>query len=213
MSLTELPRLPSASLFDLMAVTLPDIDQEGVVVTRFDISEDEAKFDAIRSGYRAVRPGTYTKLTMDGRLWMTDTPAEKGDHYDAVREMHRRGGRVLINGLGLGMVVSAALALPNVEHVDVVEHDERVARIVGAHYASDRCTIHHADAYEQTRRWPAGTRWTVAWHDIWANMSEDNLPEMAKLNRSYGRRTDWQGCWGREHIEMERRRTANAWWR
>lgn len=164
-----------------------------------------------RMAGRNTKDGTYTGLYRNGGLWMSDTDAEWRDNAHAYQQMRVRGGRVLINGLGIGMIVKAALALPNVEHVDVVEIDPDVAALVGPQYESDRCTIHLADAY--TIKWPTGTHWTVAWHDIWKDLCEDNLPLMSKLHRSYGRRVDWQDSWGKSFLLDHKRRTANAWWR
>ena len=90
-------------------------------------------------------------------------------------------------------------------HVDVVESDKRVISLVGPYYTIDeRVTIHHADAFEQSKTWPKDTRWNLAWHDIWADLCEDNLQEMFKLHRSYGRRVDWQGSWGKEDLIRQR---------
>lgn len=182
-----------------------------VTLDQFDVDPDSIEAMRLAWKGRAVRPGTYWRLSRGGTLWMTDTPAERSDHGEADRQIRNRGGRVLIVGLGLGMIVHRALQNPNVEHVDVVELDPDVIRLVGPAYASDRCTIHEADAYEI--KWPPGTRWSVAWFDIWPSLCEDNLPEMARLARSYGRRVDWQGFWGKELILDERRRTKDAWWR
>jgi hypothetical protein len=196
---------------DEYKVDLPEGEHGRAKIQRFEI--DPKSIWAMRMNLegRGARGGVYTRLTIGGQLWMSDTEAEIRDHLDAILEISRRGGRVLINGLGLGMVVKAALACENVEHVDVIESDPDVLALVGPHYASERCTIHEADAMQM--KWPVGSRWTVAWHDIWLHMSEDNLPEMARLHRSYGRRVDWQGSWGRERIEAERRRSSGAWWR
>lgn len=159
---------------------------------------------------RGTTPGEYTVLYRGEELWMSDTEPEWRDHTEAYYQMRRRGGRVLINGLGLGMIVKAALELDNVEHIDIVEIDADVIALVGPHYDDPRVTIHHGDAYTMT--WPVGTRWSVAWHDIWVDMSEDNLPEMTKLHRSYGRRVDWQDSWGKTLILDRRRRMKNSWW-
>lgn len=199
------------SLRDTMTVELPEMDIDGVKVTRFTIGENDPRLlrEAIRYG-RGTRPGTYTKLTVDGRLWMSDTDAEKRDHLDAVRAIaDLKAERVLINGLGLGMVVQAALSFGHVSRVDVVEADERVARHIGGCYERDpRVHVHCADAYGQARRWPPGTTWDVAWSDIWADLCTDNLDGMARLRRSYGRRTQWHDCWGRELLLYRRSRGA-----
>jgi hypothetical protein len=149
-------------------VDVPEGMSGNVEVKKFTVGEGDMirQIRDIFSG-RAVPPGTYTKLLRNGRLWMSDTPAEWYDNFEAFYRMQRHGGRVLVNGLGLGMIVKAALTLPNVEHIDVVEIDEDVINLVGPTYDDPRVTIHHADAYEQMKRWPRGSKWSVAWHDIW----------------------------------------------
>jgi hypothetical protein len=192
-------------------VTVPEGRRGAVAVERFTVERDDIEALRLSLSGRGCQPGTYTKLTRNGQLWMSDTTAEQRDHWRPDAEISRRGGRVLIAGLGLGMIVARALSYPNVEHVDVVEIDRDLVDLVGPHYEGPRCTVHHADAY--AIKWAAGTRWSVAWFDIWAELSEDNLPEMARLARSYGRRADWTGFWGKDEVLAERRRTADAWWR
>jgi len=186
-------------MYERMTVTVPEGELDGLRVERFEVGERDIDnlHNAIRHG-RGTKPGTYTRLMDNDRLWMSDVDAEKRDHLEPVRRIHGyQAKRVLINGLGLGMVLNAALSFGHVEHVDVVEIDERVIKLVGPYYEADpRVTIHHANAYAQTGRWPTGTRWDVGWSDIWGNISTDDLVDMAKLNRSYGRRCDWHECWG-----------------
>jgi len=153
---------------------------------------------AFNNGRGKIWPGTYTGLMRGGDLWMSDSPDEISDHYPAIEMAETLGGRVLINGLGLGMVAKAALALPNVEHVDVVELDEDVIKLVGPHYECDRLTIHHADAF--TIEWPSDARWDVVWHDIWLPISPDNLPEIARPKGKYAERAEWQGAWSEDLI-------------
>ena len=198
-----------------MRVDLPEGEYGGVSVERFIVTENDRirQLGDILRG-RECPPGTYTRLMERGRVWMSDTPAEIRDHIGPWVEARQRGGRVLVNGLGLGCIVNALLALDSVEHIDVVEYDHRVIKLVAPTYeASGRVTVHYADAYEQCKAWPKGSHWDIAWHDIWPTLCEDNLPEMARLHRSYGRRVGWQGSWGKELLEYERRRTMDAWWR
>lgn len=193
-------------------VTIPEGKLDGVRVERFTLSEADILATAWRLGARAATPGTYTKLVMDGALWMSDTPAEFRDHSNAVYMIKRpETRRVLINGLGIGMVVKAAVDAPHVEHIDVVELDKRVVDLIGPHYEADpRVTIHHADAY--TIDWPKGTRWDVVWNDIWLDLCTDNLDLMAKLHRKYGRRAGWQGSWGKELLRRQRDQERRSGW-
>lgn len=140
---------------------------------------------------------------------MSDTTAERQDHADAVARIHLgKAERVLINGLGLGMVLTAALAYDHVKHVDVVEADERVIKLVGPHYQQDpRVNIVHADAYEQMGNWSPGPRmrWDVAWSDIWPDISADNIEGMDRLHKYYSKRSRWHGMWCRKRCLALRR--------
>ena len=64
--------------------------------------------------------------------------------------------------------------------------------------------FHQADALEYKP--PRGEQYDVVWHDIWPNICTDNLPEMHKLHRKYGRRCNWQGSWCRAEHEYYRER-------
>lgn len=192
-------------------VDLPEGKRGDIEIRKFTVERDSIEAMRLRWQGRGIAPGQYTALYRKGKLWMSDTDAEVRDHYEPDSQIRSRGGRTLIAGLGLGMVVKRALSYPNVEHVDVIEIDPDVAELVGQHYASERCTIHVADIF--TLKWPVGSRWSYAWFDIWPTVCEDNLESMGKLARSYGRRVDAQGFWSKEQLVSERRRTRDAWWR
>jgi len=162
---------------------------------------------------RPIPPGTYTRLTKGGtgreNVVMSDTPAEMKDHCEVLRRLRRAapGTRVLMHGLGLGIVLGAALREANIEHIDVVEIAPEVIALVGPTYTGDgRVIIHEGDAF--TYEWPKDQRWSIVWHDIWNNLCIDNLEEMGKLHRRFGRRCDWQGSWGKEFLVAERRRAS-----
>lgn len=163
-------------------------------VSRFTVSEDQAKFSAIRAAVKGrgyVPPGTYTQIICKGRgIVMSDTPDEMRDHRYAVS---RARGHVLINGLGIGMVLTNVLKKPEVTAVTVVEIDEDVISLVGPNYSDPRVTIIHASAFDYKP--PKGVRYGAVWHDIWDSICADNLSDMTRLKRKYGRRADWQGCW------------------
>lgn len=175
-------------------------------VKRFTVSEEDAAFHNLRCRIkrdgRSIRAGTYTKLCFNGAIVMSDTPAEMSDHAKFVRLAR---GRVLINGLGLGMCAVAVLEKPEVEHVTVIEKSHHVYRLVAPHIIAryeDRVTIYEADAL--TWKPPTGERWDVVWHDIWTDICSDNAKEMTGLKRKYGRRCWWQGCWCEDEVRDAR---------
>lgn len=165
------------------------------------------------SGGRFVKAGKYTMLYENGSLWMSDTPDEIRDHLEAIRQARRAGGHVLINGLGIGVVTDAIASLENVTKVTVIEKSPEVIELVGPTLLKkhgDKLEIIQADSYEY--RPPKGVRYTVVWHDIWLNLCTDNLDEMAKLHRKFGRRTDWQGSWGKELLKYRRQQDRRQGW-
>jgi len=192
--------------FDSMKVDVPDGCRGPWRVEKFTVPKNDWKAFTYALHGRPIDPGTYTRLMRDGHHdpMMSDTPAEIRDHYSAIFEIKHRGGRILINGLGLGVVLKAALSFSNVTHVDVVECERDIIDLVWPTYATDsRAYVHHTDAH--TIEWPMGTRWTVAWHDIWPTLTTDNFQDMTKLHRKYGRRVDWQGSWSRDWLRAHMR--------
>lgn len=196
----------NANPMDALRCRVPEMSGDGLVIEQFTVVRGSLESMQIAMEGRACAPGTYTRLSMDGRLWMSDTDAERRDHVGAVLAAARhKGGRGLVNGLGLGLVVCAML--DHLAHVDVVEVDHRVCQHVGGwlrEQYGERVTIHEADAL--TIKWPTGTRWNVAWHDIWPTIAESNLADMARLHRSYARRVDWQGSWAKHECRRNRER-------
>ena len=148
---------------------------------------------------RAVAPGWYTRLLHKQHgVVMSDTPAELNDFIPYVR---RFSGRVLVTGLGLGVVLQAILRQSGVEHVTVVEGDADVAALTWPVFADNsRCSLAVADAYEWKP--PKGARFDHAWHDIWNDLCTENLPLMGKMRRHYKRyvAAGEQHCWGEHYL-------------
>lgn len=196
----------------MINVDVPEGSSGDWKIERFEVSRGDSILSSMQGMQgRGVRPGTYTRLMHGGQVIMSDTPAEYRDHMEFIRQARRRGGNVLIHGLGLGMCLEAILEdndLRNpskVEHVLVIEKSQDVIDLVAEHYL-DRwegaVEIRKDDAF--TWKPEKGQRWTAIWHDIWPTLCTDNLSEMATLHRRFGRRCDWQGSWGKEILKRQR---------
>lgn len=189
----------------LQKVSVPEGTSGKWKVERFEVTAEQAALERIRgimSG-RSVREGSYTRLLRGGTLVMSDTDDEMRDHWTPVWAAR---DDILINGLGLGCVLAACLRKPEVRKVTVIEASEDVIQLVGPSYVDPRVEIIHADAFEYAP--PKGVRFGMVWHDIWDYITADNLPEMTRLKRKYGRRTDWQGCWAESLCRRAARRYA-----
>jgi hypothetical protein len=174
-------------------------------VSRFTVSKEAAKFEAMRAIFggsgRGVPAGTYTSLTRDGQVIMSDTPDEIRDHRHAISEAK---GRCLVAGLGIGMVSRAMLLKPEVTHVTIIEQSSDVIKLVAPWLTSQfpgRVTIIEADILTWTP--PKGEKWDAAWFDIWDSICADNLAEMKTLSRRFARRVAWKGSWARGQCERQ----------
>lgn len=171
-------------------VNLPDMEKGPWKIKKF--TTDRVDIHSLVRG-RGVPVGeTFTRLTRNGYLVMTDTPAEQRDHMQAV---WMATGSCLINGLGIGMVLKNILLKPDVTDVTVIEISQDLIDIVSPFYQDIRVEFVCASALDYKP--PKGKRYGMVWHDIWDNICGDNLPEMARLHRKYGRRADWQGSWAK----------------
>lgn len=163
----------------------------------------------MKAAGRSIPPGTtYTELTRHGSVIMTDTPAEIHDLSGFFYQVRcattpEHAPTILIHGLGLGVAINGAF-VSGAGHITVVEESPDVIALTGKHWQTkygDRLTIIEGDAY--TWKPEASQRWDLCWHDIWDNLCTDNLKEMAKLHRRFGRRCNWQGSWGHQLLKRK----------
>lgn len=174
--------------------------------TRLDFRKGYEKFELTHNEQYLVERG---HPIGEWTTMMSDTMAEITDHYlfldkVAAAAHFRQPQRVLITGLGLGMVAEACLTLGDDVLVDVVEFDQEVIDLIAPQLArhGNRLRIIHADAYT----WVPDTHYDLAWHDIWPYLGSDNLTQMRAMKRHYRKYvTSWQGCWGWEHCLYMRR--------
>ncbi len=150
-----------------------------------------------------AEPGVYTRLRSGTLGYMTDLYEEWWSQRTAMEEAVRRGGDVLVTGLGLGMFVETVLRHEpaRVRSVTVIEASADVVALVGGVLAAthpERLRIVCADAF----RWaPAeGERYSVVWHDIWPSPFDPRtVAESRQLMDRYAPWADWQGSWALEY--------------
>jgi len=183
-------------------ISVPDGTSGDWMVQSFVVEKDELSqvLSMLKTG-RGVPSGNYKKLVCRGEVVMSNTPDEIRDFMGFV---NKAKGRVLVNGLGIGVLLKALLEKPEVEEIIVIEKSQDVINLVASSYSYDsRVKIIHADAFEYCP--PKGIRYNAVWHDIWNTISAENLPEMKKLHRKYGRLADFQMSWCRDICERQDR--------
>jgi hypothetical protein len=172
-------------------------------VEKFVIREDDPNLALYALDGRPVVPGVYTRLIHNESCapMMSDTAYEI---QESLHFIDLALGRVLINGLGLGVVVKALLKKPEVTRIDVVELEQDIIDLVAPTYQMDsRFNVYHGDAF--TFRFPKDTTWDFAWHDIWPFIRTDNLEEITKLKRRYTNKVRYQEAWVEQELKNLRR--------
>ena len=194
-------------MWEKYKVDIPEGISGDFEVSKFNVDPGDVRSLGYALHGRPVPPGTYTRLTHNGDVIMSDTPSEILDHLNFIKIVR---GRVLINGLGLGVVIKGLLMKLEVHHIDVVEKEYDVIKLVWPTYKYDpRLSLYHADAF--TVQWEKDILWDFVWHDIWPDICTDNLPEISKLKRKYVRRTGWQGAWCEKELRgMKRKYKTNS---
>lgn len=170
----------------------------------YEITQGKAETLALRAQHtdnpdEYIPPGFYRRLSHCGEVVMSNTPMEIRTCADFVEQAT---GRVLINGLGLGMVLHAILQKIDVTHVTVIEKEQDVINLVARTFNHDsRVEIIHADAMEYCP--PAGVVYDVVWNDIWPEFAISNLDGMKRLETKYLNICNWQDSWGKQQCEQQ----------
>lgn len=196
------------SRFPSMVNVVPAGEIGEARVEHFEVNSMQSALTMFRGGLSYVPEGQYAKLIVGGVLMMSDTRMEQNSNYDVLRHAN---GKVLISGLGLGMITVPICEKEEVESVLIIEKSQDVIDLIGPRIAHPKLTIVCADIFEWQP--PKGEKWDTIYHDIWPTISEDNLPEIAKLKHKFARRRNtanhlsWHGAWMEDHLRAERRRS------
>lgn len=173
------------------------------------VTEKEAAFSRMRAAlnpgrsWEEVEAGTYKRLCCGGTIVMSNTQMEC---HELRRFVEWAEGRVLVNGLGLGIALTAILKKPEVTYVRVIEKSKDVIALVGPSFLG-QCLDHRLEIIEGdalTYKPARGEKYDVIWHDIWNDICGDNLAQIQLLRKRWVRRCAWQGCWSERMIRSLR---------
>ena len=133
--------------------------------------------------FYCMKPITVTTLQIarDKKLkrwstWMVDDPP----HYYAMLDYATRAreGKVLVGGLGLGLVVHHLLARKDISEIKVVEINRDVIDLISPYIQDDRVEIIHGDFYEVIGQLRAqGYEPSTIICDLWAGSYKRCQPE------------------------------------
>lgn len=203
-------------MFEKMHAIIPEGESGSASVSHFEVSADDVSLTNMRlamsgNGRDSIRPGKYVQLKIGGALYMSDTQMEQRSNAHFVGDAT---GDVLIAGLGIGLIIAPLLKKESVTSITVIEKYQDVIDLVAPHLKSDKLTIVCADILEWKPE--KGQKFDTIYFDVWADICEDNLDEIAILHRrfkSYKRsKESFMDSWQRDRLLYERRRNKNSYW-
>jgi len=195
------------SQFPEMTKVLSPAKIGGAEILHVKVSRLESMFSSRNGSLYYCPEGTYCRLTVNGALVMSDTRMERISNYECVR---RANGKVLVAGLGIGMVLHPILAKDEVSEVTVIEQSQDVISLVSPSLPSRKVVIIQADIFKWKPR--KGTKYDAIYFDIWSDVCTDNLAEIAKLHHAFkscinrANPRAWMGSWMQEHLRDRQRR-------
>lgn len=135
---------------------------------------------------RAARDGqplnanVYTRLFVNGRLWMTDAEFECITNS---RVIDWAEGDVLIAGLGLGLILQPLIDSPKINSITVLEQSADVIALIGPRYKHPKLTIIETDAHAWM---PPKHAYNLVYFDIWPDVpNSDNREQVTALKKRY----------------------------
>lgn len=173
-------------------------------IRRFNMTEkdvEHAKMMAMFGGYYgdvySLKPGEYIKLIDADRdeIVMSDTPMEVETNSSFVENAH---GRVLVGGLGLGIILLEIQDKKEVSEIVVVEKYQEIIDLVAKNLPlNDKVKIVQSDIFD----FAVEKGFDTIYFDIWNTICEDNWEDMKKLRRKWCRaitKGGWIQSWRQE---------------
>lgn len=178
------------------------------------VSKSDSIFSGIDDPLFYCPAGTYTRLIVNGQLYMSDTPMEKRTNVEFVI---KATGDVLIAGLGLGLIVHPLAAKPDVTSITIIEKYQDVIDLIAPTLPKNvKINIICADIFEWVPE--KGQKWNTIYFDIWPTICTENLDEMKILHNKFKFRVKrdgnhWMSSWVKDLLVNRRRRENNSYWR
>lgn len=149
----------------------------------------------VRSG---IPNGTYVSLKHRGGIVMSNTPMEQQTNLDFVSKAH---GKVLIGGLGIGMIILAIQDKENVEQITVVEKSKEVVELVASQLPlNEKVNI----VIDDVHTYKPNMKYNTIYMDIWNYINKDVYerdmkPLIARYRRHLVEKTEdeqrYIDCW------------------
>jgi hypothetical protein len=164
----------------------PEQISKGVaIISNYEFKNDDNPLFNLRAirdgGYMFyIRDGKYVRLYINGELVMSDTGLEKESNYPFVNYSN---GKILIAGLGIGLIIKNILNKENINEIIVIEKYQDVIDLVSPKFIDPRIKYICEDIFEWKPN--KNEKFDTIYFDIWSEISEDNLIDIKKLHNKF----------------------------
>lgn len=139
-------------------------------LSHFEIGEK----DFIAMYRMGISAGRYVKLSHKGKCVMSDTDMEKRTNSSFVINAH---GKVLIGGLGIGLILLAVQDKAEVEKITVIEKNREVIDLVASQLPlNGKVEIVNANVFDYV----PSEKYNTIYIDIWNYINDDVYQEQMK---------------------------------
>lgn len=186
-----------------------DTIQQGVAtISKYEFSEANNPLYNLRKisdglGFMRMYDGKYVRLHVNGELMMSDTAMERRTNRSFIEFAT---GRVLIAGLGVGLIIQNIIDKEDVTEIVVIEKYQDVIDVVEPRIKHPKLKIICADVFKYDM--PAEEKFDTIYFDIWPEISTDNLNEMTLLHRKYRKnkvsKDSFMDSWLRDFLRNRR---------
>ena len=198
---TYLNDIPEKSLGN-WSINSSILSEREAIIGKLKLTQESLSFPEM-----GIPPGCYKRLISleNKEVMMSNTWAEIGGHYNL---FNNASGRVLINGLGLGIAAWIVDKLPKVDEIWIQEIDLNIIELIHPSIMRNtlKVQIFQGDAFYPDFSHPAfDTKFDYIWNDIWPSYCPENIPEFKELRRVYRSESNYPpeltssiGCWSEE---------------
>lgn len=194
---------------------IPEKESERFKIEHFELSEEKVKFEKTISSFNGrygevydLEAGKYIKLIDKKRhqIVMSDTPMEIRTNNEFIR---RANGKVLIGGLGLGIILVEIQKKEEVESVLVIEKYQEIIDLVKPSLPiNGKVKIVLGDILDFKTK----EKFDTIYFDIWNSVGdEEDYKEMKFLHRRFSRNLNrenersWMSSWRKKDFQEENR--------
>lgn len=157
------------------------------------IEHNEHRYPGLKAG------DNVTMLKYKDKVVMSPSAAELADHYNLLTE--HAYGHIHINGLGLGIIPYILDKMDNVERITIYERSSEVLELVQETLLKNTSKV---KVYKRNAFLGPSSQLLIdyVWHDIWSDISSNNLKGMKMLCKIWEPFCYMQDCWTQEDCRI-----------